>query len=79
MQGTGGGIRQSQIALERLGEAKAFIATWAVPKSVLDEFEDGIIFWHEVKIKATPLFSSIGAKEDWRLIQERTKELLSTV
>jgi hypothetical protein len=80
MQGTGGGIRQSKIAIERLREAKVFITPWVVPKSILDEFEDGIILWHEVKIKAVPLFSSIGAKEeDWLFIQEKTKKLLYNI
>lgn len=80
MQGVGGGIRQSEIALNRLRESKAIIATWAIPKTILDEFEEGIRLWPEVKIGAIPLFSSINAEHDnsaWYAIKDRTKELLS--
>ncbi|NNM43146.1 MAG: hypothetical protein HKM07_02240 [Chlamydiae bacterium] len=78
MQGVGGGIRQSEIALKRLKESKAYIAVWAISTAILDEFENGGKLWPEVKISAIPFFSSIGNNDgEWCLIQDRTRELLS--
>lgn len=77
MQGMGGGIRQSEIALNILRKYNTIVTAWALPKSILDDFEAGIKLWYEVKASAVPLFASINAQEDWRSIQDKTNRLLS--
>lgn len=80
MQGTGGGIRQSEIALKRLKESKAYIAVWTISTVILDKLETGGKLWPEVKASAIPLFSSIGTtitSHEWGFIQDRARKLLS--
>ena len=76
MQGTGTGFRQAKELIKRLREAKVITTAWAISKSILDEFEEGIIPWGKLKDDLVPLSSLVNDQKDWKTIQETTKDLL---
>ena len=77
VQGTGGGPRQTEIALSHLKKAEAEIVIWSSPTAILDELEAGGLLWFEVKKLLVPLFSSTVETESWDSIQMRARELLA--
>lgn len=76
LQGTGTGFRQAKELIKRLREARVSTTAWAVSKSILDEFEEGILLWDKLRDDLVPLSSSVNDQKDWKAIQEIAKELL---
>lgn len=76
LQGMGGGISQTEIAVERLRKYNAPIEFWTISKAMLDELEEGSKQWAEIKTFVIPHFSSLDINTDWPYIQKKIKALL---
>jgi hypothetical protein len=75
-QGTGGGISQSKEMVKKFKSNNILVVAWAIEQDLLNDFENGIVVWQEVKQHLVPLMSAIAEQPEWASIQETANELL---
>lgn len=75
-EGTGGGIRNSEIILNQVKKAGAEIGVWVLPQAQLYLLDNGYDTWPTIKVHAIPLLARIAEDYSWNEISRNVSKHL---
>jgi len=74
-EGTGGGIRNSEVILDRLKAANVSVGVWVLDQALLDRLDSGCELWPAIRSQAVPFLAAPSNDYSWAEIKRNVVKL----
>ncbi|WAG21496.1 hypothetical protein DX980_07840 [Burkholderia gladioli] len=74
-EGNGGGIRNSEVILDRLKAANVSVGVWVLDQALLDQLDSGYELWPAIRSQAVPFLAAASNDYSWAEIKRNVVKL----